>query len=646
MPIALRVLIVEDSEDDALLLLRELRRGGYAPEFSRVFTADALRAALGEQSWDLVLSDFSMPQFSALAALEVVRERGLDLPFIIVSGTIGEESAVTALKSGAHDFVVKGHMARLLPAIERELREAADRRARRQVEEALRESEDRFRRLAENALDVIYHYRLAPSPRVEYISPAAAEITGYAPEEYYADPLLPFTMLHPEDRPLLPTLAQAFGRPRLTLSLRMLRKDGTPIWTDHRVVPVYDASGALVAVEGIARDVTERRRLEAQFLQSQKMEGIGRLAGGVAHDFNNLLTAIVGYVELALDELPTDHVVRSDLEEVRNAAVRATSLTRQLLTFARKQSISPESLDLNHLIRDVEKLLGRLIGADVELVTALAGDLWQVRVDPGQIEQVLVNLAVNARDAMPYGGRLTIETANLALDEAYLQEQMPLAPGEYVLISVSDTGVGMTDEVRRHLFEPFFSTKTPDKGTGLGLATCYGIVSRHGGGMWAYGEPGQGATFRIYLPRASGAPDQPPRHVASEGPADMLHGAETLLLVEDEPGVRGLTARVLRSRGYTVVEAGDGEEALRLAQEPRERPIELLLTDAVLPRLGGRALVEQIVASLPLVKVLVMSGYPDHSVIQRGLLSAEMAFLQKPFSPTTLLRKVREVLDS
>jgi len=386
----------------------------------------------------------------------------------------------------------------------------------------------------------------------------------------------------------------------------------------------------------------ERKQLEAQFLQAQKMESVGRLAGGVAHDFNNLLTAMLGYATLALGAIPPDNPARLHVHQVQRAANRAASLTHQLLAFARRQIIEPRVTNLNHLILDMDKMLRRLIGEDIELLTLVARDLWAVKVDPSQIEQVLVNLAVNARDAMSEGGRLTIETANVTLGSDYARSHAEVSPGEYVMLAVSDTGLGMTEEVKAHLFEPFFTTKEQGKGTGLGLATCYGLVKQSGGHIWVYSEVGKGTTFKIYLPRVEEAVSGLPQHEAAAPPR---RGTETVLLVEDEPSVREVAAHVLRDQGYRVLEAANGDEAFRLAQEYANQEIHLLLADVVLPQMGGRELADRLKALRPDIKVLFISGYTDNAIVHHGALEAGVAFLQKPFSPTALARKVREVLD-
>jgi nitrogen-specific signal transduction histidine kinase/ActR/RegA family two-component response regulator len=393
---------------------------------------------------------------------------------------------------------------------------------------------------------------------------------------------------------------------------------------------------------GTVFDVTERRQLEEQLLQSQKMEAVGRLAGGIAHDFNNLLTAVSGYTELLLSELPEGDPRRESAEEIRQAGDRAASLTRQLLAFSRRQVLEPRVLDLNAAIADMEKLLRRVIGEDIELTSSLDPELWRTRADPGQIEQAILNLVVNARDAMPRGGRLTLETANVELDEKFTRGLTTVHPGPHVMLAVSDTGLGMSPELQARLFEPFFTTKERGKGTGLGLSTTYGIVKQSGGSIWVYSEPGQGTTFKIYLPRCEepldAAPEAPPV------PAIPLTGSETVLLVEDEPEVRRLVEKLLRKQGYTVIAAAGPGEAIPLAGSlPR---IDILLTDVIMPGMNGRELARSLAGRRPGMRVLYMSGYTDTAIAQQGILEPGTAFLSKPFTPDALARKMREVLDA
>jgi signal transduction histidine kinase len=401
-------------------------------------------------------------------------------------------------------------------------------------------------------------------------------------------------------------------------------------------------AGLAAANEALRGEIAERERLEAQLIQAQKMESIGRLAGGVAHDFNNLLTAIGGYADLAIGALPAEHAARADMHEIQKAAGRAARLTQQLLAFARKSVIDPRVVDLAALLDEVDKLLRRLIGADIAIEVYVEPELGRVRVDSGQIEQLLLNLAINARDAMPDGGTLTIELANAELTSDDIGESSDVAPGPFVMLSVADTGGGMDAHTQAHLFEPFFTTKAPGQGTGLGLATCYGIVRQHGGHIVVASEIGRGSVFAIYLPRVEADLDTRAPHVDLE---EAPRGDERVLLAEDEPALRELAARMLRNQGYTVVEAANGEEALQLAQRWAGAPLDLLLTDVVMPKMSGEELAARLKALYPRCKVLFVSGYTDSATIVRGRLEEQHAVLVKPFTAATLARKVRELLN-
>jgi nitrogen-specific signal transduction histidine kinase/CheY-like chemotaxis protein len=399
--------------------------------------------------------------------------------------------------------------------------------------------------------------------------------------------------------------------------------------------------GEPVRAVGISLDVTERRTLEEQFQQAQKMEAVGRLAGGVAHDFNNLLTVILGYCEMLLADRDRNDPRQSDIAEIQKAGTRAADLTRQLLAFSRKQIIEPTLLDLNAVVADMRAMLERLIGEDVKVVLALRPQLGIVNADRGQVEQIVMNLAVNARDAMPKGGTLTIETANVELDEHYAKTHLAVKPGQYVLITVSDSGTGMTPQVQARLFEPFFTTKEPSKGTGLGMATVYGIVTRSGGSVGVYSEVGKGTAFKVYFPTADAA-----EMVVVDTRAPVARpraGTQTVLVVEDEGGVRELAKKLLQRLGYTVLIAANADEALRLFHE--NPTIDLLLTDVVMPGASGPELTTQLVEQRPALRVIYMSGYTEDAIVQHGVLKPGIAFLNKPFTSETLGRKIREVLE-
>ncbi|MBM4278485.1 MAG: PAS domain S-box protein [Deltaproteobacteria bacterium] len=1020
----IRVLIVEDSEEDAFLLVRELRRGGYDPVFERVDTPEGMAVALEKQLWDIVISDYVMPHFSGLAALKLLKTSGLDLPFIIVSGSIGEDVAVEAMKSGAQDYLMKNNLARLVPAIQQELREAEMRQKLKHSEKALQEAEKRYRQVVENATEIIYAvdekgnftygnpaglkvtgyslqelrqfnyadlvlpehrervsqayinqfqerwptsyiefpffskagkilwfgqntslviedgkvvgfhviarditerkqaeealrqaeenfrrslddsplgvrivttegetiyanraildiygydsieelrttpikkrytpesyaefnirkekrqrgeyyppeyevsivrkngeirdlqifrkeilwnggrqfqtiyqditerrqaeeairkseerfrelYDNAPVGYFEYdtqgritrVNQTELQILGYAPEEMIGQPVWKFMVeeeiarqqiltklagtmpparglernYKKKDGTIVPVLIedrilrdpqgritcirctlqditdrkkadealrrseekhrtilenieegyfevdiagnftfyndsmcrilgysrdevmgmnnrqytdqenakklfQAFnkvyrtGEPTREFDWEIIRKDGGKRSIEASVSLIKDSSGNRIGFRGIVRDITERKRseeeratLQEQLRQSQKIEAIGQLAGGVAHDFNNILTVIKGTCQLSLLDLDERNPMYGNLKEIERSAERAAGLTRQLLAFSRKQILEMQVLDLNQVIQSLDKMLHRIIGEDIGLVTFFAEELGRVKADPGQMEQVIINLSVNARDAMPRGGKLTIETANVELDEEYAKRHIAVKPGPYLMLSISDTGVGMTPEVKERLFEPFFTTKEMGKGTGLGLSTVYGIVKQSGGNIWVYSEPGQGTTFKIYLPQV----DEPLEELREEVVREIPHGGETVLVVEDEETVRKLAVRILKRQGYKVLEAEDGGKAFMLCEKYKE-PVHLILTDVVMPGMSGRELVERLQKIHPEAKALYMSGYTDNVILHHGILEKGIEFISKPFTLESLARKVREALD-
>jgi hypothetical protein len=681
MQVPLRVLIAEDSEDDALLLLQELRRAGYQPTFERVDTPAAMSSALDRHAWDLVIGDYSMPAFSGPAALALLRARDLDTPFIFVSGTIGEDVAVEAMKAGAQDFLTKGNLRRLIPAIQRELRDTEVRRERRRAQTALLERA----RLAELTSEVggaltrgeglRETLQLCADALVRHLDVALARIwtrdeaTGVlalqASAGMYTQVDGPDSQIGLIAQPNRPHVTnQVVGDPQVHDQAWAQREAivafaGYPLVVQERVlgvmamfarhvlsefVPKALASVASALAVGIERKRAEEalRQSEERLRQAQKMEAVGRLAGGVAHDFNNLLTVITSYSALLLEDLGSDDPKRDDVDQIRKAAEGAAALTRQLLAFSRQQVLQPKALDLKATVAGTDKLLKRLIGEDIHLTTVLAPDLGVVKADPGQIEQIIINLAVNARDAMPTGGRLTIEAANVDMNDAYVRGHAPATPGRYVMLAMSDTGIGMDELTKARIFEPFFTTKEVGKGTGLGLATVYGIVKQSGGFIWVYSEPNHGTSFKVYLPRVD-EPAEPA--VASTATAEPRHGTETVLIVEDAASVRMVTRQVLERYGYAVLEAPNGDTALRLAAK-HHGPIHLLLTDVVMPGLSGRQLAEQLAQLRPDMKVLYASGYADHAIVHHGLLESGIAYLQKPFTPETLGRRVRQVLDS
>ena len=633
-----RILLVEDIPADAELIARELRRAGVGGRLQRVETrADYIRT-LHEFAPDLIIADHSLPSFSASDALEMAQREGAGVPVIVVTGSLDEETAADYIKAGAADYIVKSHLERLGPAVLRALDLNRARAEQARAQEQLRQSEARYRTLVDGVRDVIF--ALAPDGTIASLNPAFETITGFPRDEWLGRPFE--QLVHSDDLPLALELLSgvARGEPRPVNQFRIRTRKGDYRVGEFAATPQY-REGQLAGILGICRDVTERLSLEQQLRQAQKMEAVGRLAGGVAHDFNNILTAITGYADLLLEDLGTTDRRRDDIAEIRKAAERAAGLTRQLLAFSRQQVMQVRVLDLNDVVADTQNMLGRLLGEDIALVTRLDPALGAVKADPGQLEQVIMNLAVNARDAMPGGGKLTIETANAELDDTYVREHFPARPGSYVMLAVSDTGTGMSDEVQSHLFEPFFTTKEKGKGTGLGLATVYGIVKQSGGYIWVYTEPGHGTTFKIYLPRVAGAPAQ-----RASGPkaSPVGAGTETVLLAEDEAAVRAVARHALERQGYTVLEASSGEAALDLAERHSGR-IHLLLTDVIMPGMNGRALALRLSELRPDLRVVYMSGYTEEAITRHGVLEPGLTYVQKPFTPEGLARKVREVLD-
>lgn len=828
MSTPLHVLLVEDSEDDALLIARELRHGGYDLISERVDTAAGFEAALATHTWEIIIADYAMPHFGGLAALKRVQELGLDVPFIIVSGTIGEDSAVAAMKAGAHDYVMKASLPRLVPAVQRELRDAESRQARRRAEERLRESEARYRQSVENspnplfsvdsqgaiqmwnraceqvfqygleeiigqayhrllwnpqdhdALDELVaqvwhgvsgseqemHYRckdgtqrfmvtriypvcdlegqiegavfantdITRRKRAERLLQAlnvaslamqkavtpqevlvtvgeefktlglacvvlfadesrntlwpgyfsygaeavelAAKMIGVTAENFSL-PIEPASALREavwegktvfvdraeEIEDVLPELSQDLAGQIIKI-LQVQKSITAPLIVEDKIVGLLSVqsddlgAGDMPAITAFAHQVAaawhkarlmhdlktsleELKHTQAQLLQAQKMEAMGRLAGGVAHDFNNMLTIVHLSTQLLQRQLRPEDPLREYVHQIDEAGQRASTLTKQLLSFSRRDIIEPHVVDLSRRIGSLSRMLQRIIGEDVELVTVLADDLWPVYLDPAQIDQAIVNLAINARDAMPAGGFLSIETANVVLDREAVAHQVDVRPGQYVRLTVRDTGVGMDDEVKAHLFEPFFTTKERDQGTGLGLSTVFGIVKRNGGHILVDSQVGKGTTFEIYIPRTGKVEPGGLPHPIS---ASMARGTETILVVEDYAAVRDLAAQILRAHGYQVLTAKSGPEAIHISRE-HDGPIHVLLTDLVMPHMNGKELAEQIQAQRPGMRILYMSGYDDQLLEQHTVVGGNVAFLPKPFTVESLTQKVRAVLE-
>jgi PAS domain S-box-containing protein len=629
-----RVLVVEDRDDDVILLLEELRRSGYDVTHGRVETESALRLALQSSSWDILISDFSLPTMTAHEVLAAAGRLRPDLPCIVISGTVAEESAVDVLRAGARDFVVKDRMTRLVPAIERELKEAADRRRLAHSEESLRQMRERMQFALETVGVGTWESNLATGTMGW--SDVMERLHGLERGTFAGTGDAFVSLVYPEDQAGVRTMVTCGnGDPGdLRVEYRTRRPDGSIRWMAAIGRTVRDERGRPVRAAGVALDVTAQKQLEDQFRQAQKMESIGNLAGGVAHDFNNLLTVILGECELTSMQQPAGSEVAQSLDAIKGAAVSAAALTKQLLTFSRRQVVSPRLLDLNETIRSFSKILRRLVEESVQLDFRLSAAPQPVHADPGQVEQVLLNLVANARDAMPDGGRVTIATSHVS-SNGTRPARTTLPPGSYVELSVSDTGTGMSPEVQTHLFEPFFTTKPAGSGTGLGLATVHGIVKQSGGHIGVQSAPGSGTTFTVHLPVAARSAD----HVAMPADdANVLDGTETILVVEDNTALRRLTERILRTHGYTVLGAANGAQAQKIA-DGHTGDIAVMLTDVVMPDHSGPALAESIRDRRPATKVVYMSGYTAHHDRAAG-----HAFLQKPFTSKQLLTTVRAVL--
>jgi two-component system, cell cycle sensor histidine kinase and response regulator CckA len=634
----LSVLLVEDDSQLLRTLSDILRRRGYATLSATSGREGVSLARASRVPPAVALVDLRLPDMDGMEVIASLRRISELTETVVLTGHASLDTAVRALREHSCDYLVKPVAPdQLFPIVER----AGERWQRRMAEEALRRTDERYRLLLENISDVIAV--AAPDHTLRYVSPSVAHVLGYEPHELIGQSGAFFT--HPDDMPAVNRFVQeTLGAPGSSgvLDVRLRHRNGTWRLLEFSTTNLIDRAeiGGLLY---IARDVTERRQFEAQVLQAQKMESIGSLAGGVAHDFNNVLTAIIGYGEMIASDDGLGERARADLEEMIAAANRASALTRQLLAFSRRQATEPRVFDVNGLIDALLNMLRRLIGESVELHTRLAPDLWAVRADPGQMEQVLMNLSVNARDAMPDGGRLTIGTENVLVLDADASLRGSLAPGDYVLLTVRDSGPGMSEDVKARAFEPFFTTKAVGKGTGLGLSTCYGIVKQAGGQIVIDTAPGAGTTVRVYVPRTDAAIEPLAAKLSAEGPG-ARH--ETVLVVDDDAAVRHLVTRVVALRGYEALEASDAPEALDVLQQ-RGSTVHLLLTDVGLPGTNGFTLAETVLSRWPQVKVLYMSGY-DRTGTARGRSPARSAraSIQKPFTPADLLAKIRSVLDS
>ncbi|MCP3978120.1 MAG: response regulator [bacterium] len=648
MPEPLRILLVDDDPGERALVERTLLHGLDGSTVDHAVSRATLLAQLAAERYDVIITDHDLPDINGLQVIDIVDEHAVQVPLILLAGTGTEEIAIEALRRGVSDYVIKSteHIKRLPEAVGHALRRARLEQERsaalvalRESEERYRASEARYRALVENAPEAILVLDVDRGCFVD-MNENAVSMFGMDRAAIMRAGLADLCPPRQPDGRRSDEAAPGYIGRALEgecVVFEWVHRDsrGRDIPTEIRLIELPSSTRRLV--RGSITDITQRKQIEEQLRHSQKMEAVGQLAGGVAHDFNNLLTAINGYADLALARGVEDPEVVEDLEEILNAGERAAALTRQLLAFSRKQIIQPRVLDLNSLIRNLMKMVRRLIGEHIELQLGLEPELYNIDADPTQIEQVVVNLAVNARDAMPGGGSLRVETRNATLSGGSVPAEV--RPGDYVVLAIRDTGRGMTAETAARIFEPFFTTKERGKGTGLGLATVYGIVRQNKGHIGLDSEPENGAEFTVYLPRSDKQLDS--TLVAA---ATSPYGTETVLLVEDEGLVRSLAARSLRSYGYTVIEAASAADALRVSAG-LEGALDLVVTDVVMPGMSGQELAQRLIATHPQTKILFVSGHSDELVQEHGAIEPGIAFLQKPFSPEALSRRVRQMLD-
>lgn len=646
----LRIVMMEDLDSDAKLIAHALSSVGGGADVIHVVGERGFREALVKGPWDAVICDYSMPSFNALDALAILTEWGEDVPFIVVSGTIGEERAAELMRFGAHDVVLKDNLVRLAPAVAREVKETAERRARREAEAALLRQEVRYRRIVETTHEAVW--TVDARGVTTFVNGRMRSIYGRTADELVGTPAL--ELVAEASRTALERCLRSESLEAAEIELVLSCPGARPVVMQTHASTMFDEDGAVEGLLLMGRDVTAqhlaeeaRQRAEealadseAQLRQAQKMEAIGRLAGGVAHDFNNLLSVIMSHASLLIEDLGPDHTSTPDAREILAASERAANLTRQLLSLSRHQVIEPKPVDVNDLVLAIERMCSRIVGANIRLGTRLDPQAGRVLADPTALEQVLLNLVVNARDAMPNGGTLTIETRHVDVDADYVASHFGTREGPHVQLSVIDTGVGIDPAIRERIFEPFFTTKELGRGTGLGLSMVFGIVKQVGGTIWVYSELGEGTVFKVLLPLHLGLdPEyQQPRPQAAQ------RGAETILLVEDDDAVREVVANALGRNGYEVVEASCGEQAMALL--PSLQRLDMLLTDLMMPGMSGPELAELVRAERPGIAVLCMSGYTDGSIVRDRVMTRGLAFIEKPIVPSALMRKVSEVLSA
>jgi two-component system, cell cycle sensor histidine kinase and response regulator CckA len=637
---ALRILILEDVPMDAELVEYELERAQVPFVSRRVDNRNGFLQELETFQPQVILSDYTLPNFDGMSALSLARERAPSVPFLIVTGSVNEETAVDCIKAGATDYLLKSNLARIAPAIQAALERERAQAEKIRTDQALRESEERYRDLFDNASDLVC--MVDPGGALLYVNQAWHAGLGYGPEEI-ADLHL-IDVIHSDSAATYESVMKRVLRgERLDhVELVLVPKAAAAITVEGNLSCTFK-DGIPSVVRGIYRDITERKRVEDQLRRAERMQAAGKLAGGVAHEVNNMMTGVLGFSEFVLRSFDPEDPRREDMEEVIRAASRAADVTRQLLAFTRQQYLQPQTIEINTVVREVERMLRRSLGEDKQLELRLSERPGLIKADRGQLEQVLINLVLNARDAIAPHGRVSIETGSSEWDSDYAERHggVDLPLGRYVMLAVSDDGCGMDSETQARIFEPFFTTKPVGQGTGLGLSTVYGIVKQSGGFVWAYSEPDHGTVFKVYLPEVQEAELDFSQEL-SRGPAE--HGSETILVIEDEDVVRNLAVRGLRDYGYTVVEAKNGVEALSYI---RRYPgaVDLIVSDVVMPEMGGREFAQQLALLEPDLPILFMSGYTGDDVVQRGLLEPGAPFQQKPFTPAILASKVRAMLD-
>lgn len=637
---SLRILLVEDSEDDALLLLRELKRGGYEPLSRRVETAAAMQAALEELNWDIIIADYSMPHFSGLGALRLAQAQGLDVPFILVSGTVSEEETVAAMKAGAHDYLIKGNLKRLVPAIQRELREARIRRERQETETKRRVVEARLTSILDTAADAIIG--VDGREQIVFFNQGAERIFGYASKEIIGRPLellMSKRFVEIYRRRSSAAVAGIAWRINEHEGASGQRKEGTVFPAEASVSTFMQDNEAFFTL--ILRDVTEERKLQAHLQTQDRLATVGQMAAGIAHDFNNVMAVITLYSS-TLARNP-DHPKRDNyLATINSQAQHAANLIGQILDFSRASVMELSRLDLVPFTKEVIKLLKRTLPESIIIKLTLGEEEYPVKADPTRLQQVLMNLAVNARDAMPTGGELQMTLTQLTLRSRQRPPLPGMAAGAWACLTVADTGSGVSDDALPHIFEPFFTTKEPGQGTGLGLAQVYGIIKQHGGEINVTSQVDQGTIFTVYLPLLDNS-KQDAGEAIEQLPNPHTGGRETILLVEDNEITRQAIQDTLETLGYRVLAAGSGREALTLFDN-HEQAIDLVLSDMVMPEMSGVEFYHALEARHPNVKVMVATGYPladeGRDILERGVL----AWIQKPFSTSDLALKIREVL--